>query len=163
MKKRIICMLMVCCILCYSNIIKINASEADVRVYTRDNVNSIQGNDTMPYISLDSVQPRMIITISVVPGLSVKGNMATCSTVVLGVPDKVERIKIIMHLQRADSYDNYYDIVKWETTREGNINDIEKTYPLSSRGIYRVQADTYVYDNDNNCELNFFYSYEKSY
>lgn len=162
MKKRIIFMLLLCCILCYSSMVKANASGEGVRVYTQEDLKNSQSS-TMPYVSLDSVQPRMIITISAAPGLSIKGHIATCSAVVVGVPDKVKKIKIIIHLQQQDSQGNYFDIAKWEETNEGTVHGIEKYYPLSSRGIYRVQADAYVYDFDNNCELNFFYSYDEHY
>lgn len=163
MKKRIIYIVLLCCILCYNNMIKINASGDGVRVYTKEELENTQNNDGMPYVSLNSVQPRMIITVSAAPGLSIKGNVATCSAVVVGLPDKVKKIKIVIHLQQQDSYGNYFDIAKWETTNEGTVHGIEKYHPLSSRGIYRVQADAYVYDHYNNCELNFFYSYEEPY
>lgn len=163
MKKRIIAMVLLCCILSYSNVIKINASENGVRVYTKEDLENAQSNGTVPYVSLDGVQPRMIITASISPGLSIKGNTATCSAVVVGLPDKVKRIKIVIHLQQQDSRGNYYDLAKWETTDEGSVNGITKYYPLSSRGIYRVQADAYVYDFDNNCELNFVYSYDEQF
>lgn len=35
MKKRIICILMLCFILCYNNFIKVNASNDKVRVYSK--------------------------------------------------------------------------------------------------------------------------------
>lgn len=163
MKKRVICILMLCCILFYNNMIEASASNDKMRVYSKDDIGFVQSNNTMPYISLNSVQPRMIITVSVGVGLEIEGNKAICDAVVVGVSTKVKKIKIVMHLQGQRSDGSYYDIVKWETTNEDIIHSIERQYPLSSRGIYRVQADAYVYDFDNNCELNFFYSYDEQY
>lgn len=163
MKKKVICMLMLCCMLFYNNMIKISASNDRMRVYSKDDIETIQSNNTMPHIPLDSVQPRMIITVSVGVGLEIEGNKAICDAIVLGVSTEVKEIKIIMHLQKQRSDGSYYDITKWETTKSGIVHSIEKQYPLVSRGIYRVQADAYVYDFDNNCELNFFYSYDEYY
>lgn len=163
MKKRIICILILCCVLCYNDFIKVNAYNGNVRVYSKEDTVNIQDNNVMPYISLESVQPKMIITQSVRVGLSIEGNEAICSTIVVGVTSEVKQIKVIMHLQERRTDGNYYDIAKWETSREGVGLATEKYYPLSSRGVYRVQADAYVYDYYNNCELNFFYSYDKQF
>lgn len=163
MKKRIICILMLCFILCYNNFIKVNASNDKVRVYSKEDTMDVQNNTAIPYISLESVQPRMIITQTVAVGLSIEGNQAICSTTVVGVTSEVKRVKIVMHLQERKTNGDYYDIAKWESSRDGVGLSIEKYYPLSSRGTYRVQADAYVYDYYNNCELNFFWSYERQF
>lgn len=163
MKKRIIFMLVFCCILFCSNLVGINASNNKMRVYHKEDMMNVQDNDMVPYVSLESVQPRMIITQTAGIELNIEGNQAGCTATVVGVSSEVKRVKVIMHLQKQDNKGNFYDIAKWEIEREGTGLSAERYYPLSSRGIYRAQADAYVYDFDNNCELNFFYSYEEYY
>lgn len=163
MKKKFVCILILCCILCCGNWTKAMASNDSMRVYSKEDTVNIQDSDIIPYISLDSVQPRMIITQSVIVGLEIERNQAICTTTIIGVTSQVKKIKAIMHLQERGTDGEFRDLAKWEATRDGVGLSTEKYYPLSSRGIYRLQVDAYVYDYYNNCELNFFWSYERQY
>lgn len=163
MKKRIICMLVLCCILFCNSVTKINASNNKMRVYHKEDMTNFQDSDVIPYVSLEGVQPRMIITQTAGIELDIEGNQAGCTVTVVGVSSEVRNVKVIMHLQKQDNQGNFYDIAKWQIERDGIGLSAERYYPLSSRGIYRAQADVYVYDHYNNCELNFFYSYEEPF
>ncbi|RKI41391.1 hypothetical protein D7V86_07335 [bacterium D16-51] len=96
-----------------------------------------------------------------IAGLTISGKVAEVRVYASGQND-VKKIGITVKLQKNEN-GKWKDVQSWEKATEALSLNFAKTYSLSSKGNYRVQATVTYYQKDNSKEIKTVTSSTKTY
>lgn len=85
-----------------------------------------------------TIQPHYVNTANISSDLKIEGSTAYCNAYVAA--KRSCHITVTMRLQRKDG-SSWFTVVSWVEAKDGIVKDMTKSFTLTKRGTYRVQAN----------------------